>query len=247
MDYVYDGSFEGFLTTVFHVFTVKDAEARILTVSNQVNLFRESKIIHSETGSALRVWNGLLKKINLKSAKEFYATFLSGKPGIEDDLLGYIRYVFANKEKVDQNFTNEFVAQIANISKMVYRERHRMEAFVRFKLTSDGIYYAAIEPDFNVLPLLVTHFTNRYADQRWLIYDLKLKYGLYYDLKATTTIEMEFTSDSENENVFHPDEAFYQQLWKDYFSHANIVSRKNMKLHIRHVPLRYWKHLVEKS
>ena len=58
-----------------------------------------------------------------------------------------------------------------------------MEAFVRFQLTKDGLYYCIIQPDYNVLPLISNHFEKRYADQRWLIYDSRRKYGIYYDLK----------------------------------------------------------------
>ena len=36
-------------------------------------------------------------------------------------------------------------------------------------------------------------------------------------------------------------------MWKDYFDSTNIKERKNMKLHIRHVPKRYWKYLSEKQ
>jgi probable DNA metabolism protein len=133
---------------------------------------------------------------------------------------------------------------------MVHRERHRMKAFVRFQLTKDGIYYAAVDPDFNVLPLIIDHFKNRYADQRWLIYDLKRKYGIYYDLEKVETIMLEFNESNNNgkdiAGSFDEKEDLYQQLWKDYFKSVNIASRKNMTLHIRHVPKRYWKYLTEK-
>ena len=33
----------------------------------------------------------------------------------------------------------------------------------------------------------------------------------------------------------------------EYFKSTNIKSRKNMKLHLQHVPKRYWKYLTEKS
>ena len=57
-----------------------------------------------------------------------------------------------------------------------------MEAFVRFKKTTDGLFLSLVRPDFNVLPLIQPHFKRRYQDQRWLIYDEQRKYGLYYDL-----------------------------------------------------------------
>ena len=46
--------------------------------------------------------------------------------------------------------------------------------------------------------------------------------------------------------MFDEDELVFQTLWRDYFKSTNIKSRKNMRLHIQHVPKRYWKYLSEK-
>jgi probable DNA metabolism protein len=42
-------------------------------------------------------------------------------------------------------------------------------------------------------------------------------------------------------------EELYQHLWQQYFSTLNIAARKNLKLHIQHMPKRYWRYLVEKK
>jgi probable DNA metabolism protein len=134
---------------------------------------------------------------------------------------------------------------------MVYREKHRMEAFVRFQRTEDDLYYAGIEPDFDVIPLLSEHFEKRYADQRWLIYDLKRRYGIYYDLTTVEEVTLNLQNDPITalnvKSIFHDSETMYQDLWKNYFKHVNIASRRNIKLHVQHVPKRYWKHLTEKA
>jgi probable DNA metabolism protein len=52
---------------------------------------------------------------------------------------------------------------------------------------------------------------------------------------------------SEEENVYDEKESLYQELWKQYFDSVNIKARRNMKLHIQHVPKRYWKYLIEKQ
>jgi probable DNA metabolism protein len=115
-------------------------------------------------------------------------------------------------------------------------------------LTKDQLYYAIIQPDFNVLPLIANHFKERYADQRWLIYDCRRKYGLCYDLREVSEVMIHFNEgNSEEENVYDEKESLYQELWKQYFDSVNIKARRNMKLHIQHVPKRYWKYLIEKQ
>lgn len=166
-------------------------------------------------------------------------------------LYRYIRKAIGNNNFSAGDYGDAEILRVAQTAKMVSREKHRMEAFVRFMLTKDDIYFAHIEPDFNVLPLILPHFESRYADQKWIIYDLKRKYGLYYDLHFTKYISLDLTgklnSGTLDPNVYAGSEVEFQELWQRYFKSTNIISRKNLKLHIQHVPKRYWKYLSEKS
>ena len=62
---------------------------------------------------------------------------------------------------------------------------------------------------------------------------------------------MSFTADLNNKEdlkfLLDENEELYQKLWQQYFNSVNIAARKNMKLHIQHMPRRYWRHLVEKK
>ncbi|MCK8481401.1 TIGR03915 family putative DNA repair protein [Psychroserpens algicola] len=249
---IYDGTFDGFLSTVFYVFEQQLDAVTIQSESGvQHIMFSKNETIVTDELKANRVWKGLNNKMSKSGHYQLYYAFLSEQVGIENLLLDYIRYVFSTDLKVDKDFSHPSVLKIAQIAKMVGREKHRMEAFVRFRLTKDVIYFASIEPDFNVLPLISKHFKRRYADQKWLIYDIKRQYGLFYDLQKVDIIAMEFPSNFDftktNTDYFDQQEFEFQKLWQDYFKSTNIESRKNMKLHIRHVPKRYWKYLSEKQ
>jgi probable DNA metabolism protein len=212
----------------------------------QQQLFGGSLLIEADKVKANRVWQGLKARLTNTGIDYIICALLSELPDVEDALLGFIKRVFANGENIESDFSDMHVLQLERVSKMVHRERHRMKAFIRFQLTKDGIYYAAVDPDFNVLPLIISHFKNRYADQYWLIYDLRRKYGIYYNLNTVETIQLEFNEGHKEGASFDEKEELYQLLWKDYFKSVNIASRKNMVLHIRHVPKRYWKYLTEK-
>ncbi|WP_262708311.1 TIGR03915 family putative DNA repair protein [Chryseobacterium sp. CH21] len=146
-----------------------------------------------------------------------------------------------------ENFADSDVLKISKICKSVDRERHRMTAFVRFEKMQDGVFFSKIDPDFNVLPLIRKHFKDRYQDQKWMIYDLRRNYGLLYDLDDCEFFYPDEKIDLNHyQQKFHDEEKSYQVLWQRYFTKTNIVERKNMKLHIQHVPKRYWKYLTEK-
>ena len=51
----------------------------------------------------------------------------------------------------------------------------------------------------------------------------------------------------ENELIIHEDEEDYQDMWRAYYKHMAIQSRKNLKLKKNYMPMKYWKHLVELS
>jgi probable DNA metabolism protein len=244
---VYDASWSGFLTAVFEVYEFKLEDVVIVREERfEPTMFGDSREVLTDSVKAERVWKSLKNKLSTKGSNDVYSSFLSGLPDIENSLLQFIQLVLktANGESA---FGNPAVLKVSQVSKMVHREKHRMEAFIRFRLTKDGIYYAHIEPDFNVIPLISSHFKKRYADQRWLIYDLRRKYGIYYNLETVHEVSLEFSDASNStESLFCNAEEEYQTLWKDYFKHVNIQSRKNTKLHLQHVPKRYWKHLTEK-
>jgi len=248
---IYDGTFNGFLTAVFTCFEEKLYDVEIQQEGNVQNgLFAETQSVYTQEDKAKRVWAGIQKRSS-ESIKNIYFAFLSEHKAIEALLYHYIQKLMKSKENIVNNYADDCVLKINQLARAVGREKHRMEAFVRFQRTKDLVYFANIEPDFNVLPLISKHFKNRYADQQWVIYDIKRSYGLYYDLETVAIISLDleepFTNSIHKNNAFTKEENIYQELWNNYFNSTTIKSRINKKLHTQHVPKRYWKYLSEKK
>jgi probable DNA metabolism protein len=244
-----DGSWTGLLSCIFEMYDRKLGLVFIVPEKTfQPDVFSSEIFVLSDVNKAKRVWAGLAKQISNKALGHLYSCYLSELSGIENIICEYCRLAFEMKESPEFAYGYPAVLRVSQVDRMVHREKHRMEAFIRFKLTKDNLYYAIIEPDFNIIPLIHTHFKRRYADQCWVIYDLKRNYGIHYDLENVSEIVLSRDKQTEESkfNIFHEDEVLYQTLWKDYFKHVNITERKNVKLHLTHVPKRYWKHLTEK-
>lgn len=250
--YVFDGTFEGLLTTIFDYYERKPFAVRIVAKQHfEAVLVGNVLDIISDEIKAKRVWKGFGKKVGNDWQLRFYKAFLSENAETFQHLFEFACYIFDNPQGAEKNFGHPAVIAVSQMERKVSRERHRMKAFIRFEETSDGVYYAPIEPDYNVLPLISAFFKNRYADQKWMIYDLKRKYGLYYDLEKVEEIVLEQQpqikmSSYLSTELLHDKEQLYKLLWNDYFKSTNIPARKNMKLHVRHVPKRYWRYLTEK-
>ncbi|HEX8270921.1 MAG TPA: TIGR03915 family putative DNA repair protein [Flavobacterium sp.] len=252
--YVFDGSLEGLLTAIFEFYEQKPGRVELVSNANyQPALLDDAVEIISDEAKSARVWDGLKKKLSTDWQMRFYKTYLSETAESYQNLFDFACYIFDNKKGVEVNYGHPAVIAIFKMDKSVNRERHRMKAFIRFQETADGIFYAPVEPDYNVLPLIAGFFKNRYADQKWIIYDLKRKYGLYYDLDKVEEIKFDFVPEAISSapalpsEILNTKEELYALLWNDYFKSTNIPARKNMKLHIQHVPKRYWKYLTEKQ
>lgn len=254
--YRFDGSMTGLLSCVFRAFQFKEFEVQLqpLTMTSD-NLFDESVVVESNEYHAQRVWAALQKRISSSSLRNFYFSFLSEQWVAFQQLFNFCIYVFSHHGRVDRNYGQPDVLALAQWAKQVGREKHRMEAFVRFKKCRDGLFISLVKPDFNVLPLISRHFKTRYQDQRWLIYDEQRCYGIYYDLHQVHQVnlnahEVDRQLDIGGSQDFmielDDEETLYDQLWKDYFHSVNIQSRRNIKLHVQYVPKRYWHYMNEK-
>ncbi|RSK32529.1 TIGR03915 family putative DNA repair protein [Hymenobacter metallilatus] len=253
LDYAYDGTFEGLLTVLFTVYDRKAAPNSIQpTGAVQGGLFVQPVEVETNEAAAARVWKGLLQYMDAEARTRLFHTFLSEQPDRELVIFRYADLAMRAGRDISEHYADDNVRRVQRLAQQMYREKHRMEAFVRFEKTQDGLFHATIEPDFDVLPLIAAHFTKRYADQRWLIYDRRRHYGLYYDLHRTDIVQfdggaMPQRSTAVSATVLDEREPLYKLLWQAYFDHVNIPERKNMKLHRRHMPLRYWKYLSEKQ
>lgn len=247
---IYDGSFDGLFTAVFEVFEYhyKDVEITGREKFFQENIFAEIHEVITQTDKSDRVLKKLEQHIGKQGIHQLLKVFLSDDPESEILILSAVKQSIQHPgENILENFADSDILKISKICKSVDRERHRMTAFVRFEKMKDGIFFAKIDPDFNVLPLIRKHFKDRYQDQKWMIYDLRRNYGILYDLENCDFFYPEEKPDfHQYQQKFHDEEKNYQTLWQRYFTKTNIVERKNLKLHIQHVPKRYWKYLTEK-
>lgn len=248
----YDGSFEGLLSAIFESYALKIKQP---TFRNKNNVSQQlfSQIIETEVNEEKyrRVKEKLRAILGKEGLYDLWKATLSEFDDIGDTLYGVIAYVLKENKNILNDYGHSNVLALQVILKKLNRERHRMTAFVRFELANDGIFNATIDPDFDVLPLIAGHFKKRYADQKWLIFDTARNYGIFYDLHQVITVELHPSENDKSPVVmkigWDESEKEFQTLWQNYFKSTNIASRKNTKLHLQHVPRRYWKYLTEKA
>ena len=258
---LYEPSFEGWLSAVYYVYEHKlqhDESLQLIAQDRYVpSLISVATSVNTDDEQARRVLTKLNKLLSRSGMRQILWGFLSEKDNIGTTLFHIVKYAIDYpKRRVLEDLGHLDVLELAQTVKSVGREKHRMEAFVRFEHTTDDIYFARVAPDFNVLPLIGEHFRQRYQDQHWAIYDLTRGYGIYYDKSLSTPSHpaaLQTITDLDDAVLRNPasihsaDEQRYQKFWQGYFTNVNIKERKNPRLHKQYLPQRYWKYLSEKQ
>lgn len=250
---LYDKTFDGFLTLVFEAFKNRYAPGRIEGFDFLEPMLWTDKItITTDPEKANRVWEAVKVRLTSRAYNAVYRIQLSGITDAEMVLFRFLQKVFASKINIEENYSDPDVLKIKKLDRQVCQEAERMNQFIRFQKTADQIYFASVDPQFNVMPLIVKHFETRFADQQWIIYDSKRRYGFYYNRNETVLIHL--SSDKVNpedgkvsQEILARDEVLFQKLWKQYFKSTCIEERRNHRLQLQHMPKRYWKYLTEKQ
>ncbi len=244
--FIYDGSFNGFLTTVFIAFEYKLTHVDIQPRGRiQKGLFTETETIFTNIDKAKRVWTGIRNRNNT-AIKNIYFAFLSEQQGIEPLLYSYIRKLMNCNENSTAGFSSDYILRINQLAHKVGREKRHMETKLDFQRTRDAVYFVQIAPDFDVLPLLSKHFRSRYTDKPWIIYDTKRNYGLYYNLSGVELIGLDLT-DSIIDQMISNVTISNVEMGNSCFEHLDIKSHISLKLHHSYTPKRNSNYILGKQ
>lgn len=248
--FYYDKTFDGLLSVVFDAYKLKIFPDLLLTEGDIEPMFMER--IHTtvtDIKKSNRVWAALQKKLSKSALNHMMYVWQSELEGADCLLFRYMRKVIDAPRSIETHFTDDDVLQMAKLAKKVSRDRHFLIQFVRFQKTKQGVYFAAVSPDFNVLPFSLRHFTDRFADQQWALYDIKRHYGFYYNLQTVEEISLPdqdvLVDGKLNADLLAEDELLFQSLWSRYFEAISIKERRNLRQQRQCMPKRFWHLLPE--
>lgn len=266
MHYLYDGTFEGFLTCIYYHYYKEKAAGIYRQDCYQASFLAGYHIVKTEEEKASRVYEAIEEKISAEDLRRIYRVFLSSDKEKENKLLKYIRLGFKTGSAVSLLHSNPIVFDVQQCEKKVSVETHRMIGLLRFsalglKKEEGGvrngkkkeekedrhnqgeILYCAIEPDHDILELIADHFSDRLKSDAFIIHDKARNKAVFaqggnWHISNFTDMELQRIGEKEREKE-------YQILWKKYFDAIAIQERINPGCQKRCMPVRYWKNLTE--
>ncbi len=239
MLYVFDGSKNGFLSTLPKAFA--DGEATVTSKRVQLSLGQEQVCVETDILLAERVKNRLLS-FDRDCMHDLDYLLRSGQENNEQIAFRYFQRLAQLKCPVGKRLADLDVFRAVECIRKVSHEVHKFHGFIRFMETQSGALYAPFSPDNDICDLLAPHFRMRLPQFPFVIHDVRRKKACVYDGQSLFVAPL-----SQAEVLLSSDEQGWQTLWKKYYAAVNISSRERLKQMRGYMPARYWKFLPEKQ
>ena len=141
--YIYDGSFEGFLTIVFDVYSTKTLPQKIFSENTYIpNFLDKTLFIKTDYEKSKRVFGGIEKNICYEALYNSYNAFLSNEKDKEMYILKYLCNGFDVGPKINNMLTISYVFKVINMRRKALAECHKLKGLLRFQEVGDNLCYA---------------------------------------------------------------------------------------------------------
>ncbi len=240
-DYIYDNTFDGFLTVVWHHYYTDRAAGIFTEDTYQASFLQERMTVETDHEKADRVYRAIRDRISGYDLRCVYRAWLSCDPEKDMKILRYVVLGFKTGHSLSFLHGDPAVFSVQQILKKISRESERMLQFVRFSVLEGNVLYAKVEPDNDVIELAARHFADRFHSDAFVIHDAKrnkavIASGGKWYISAFAPESAAQVSREERD---------YRRLWKKYFDHIAIMERKNPRCQGHFVPDRYRRNLTE--
>lgn len=215
---------------------------RLQTACNEnMELFCEYVSVEPDTGKAEKV----LRTIERRLGEETYEmiAYASACPhaGKADAIYRMIVLGLAlpDGREISRMLTQPDVRLVFELRRKAWHIAHRYMGFVRFREKENGVLLSEIDAEADVLALIAPHFTDRLPLENWVIYDRRRGKAAihpqgkgYLILEDVEERQLAGQKDSEAE-------AEFDALWRGFHRAIGIETRKNQRLQMSVLPLKF--------
>ena len=157
VSYLYDGTYAGFLTCVFHSYAHREEPADFTPFHEAAASFYPQRAVETDREKARRVYRAL-EQFGREGRRWAVRGFLTCLPERELWLWRFYRLGFAEHAAVSRDLTDPVVDTVRKAVRRLEEEAHLLTGFVRFS-ELEGVLAGEITPKNRVLPLLRPHFS----------------------------------------------------------------------------------------
>ncbi|HBA85699.1 MAG TPA: hypothetical protein DCZ95_16580 [Verrucomicrobia bacterium] len=240
--YLYDGSIEGLLTAFSMALEQNEGAAEFVSDKTpSTQLIFDARHVISQPETADRLIAEIRRQCE-DAVQYLFRVLMTENPESFPILFEYLQLVRQLGARANQYHAHSAVKHVLAQSRKVGSEIHRLKGLLRFRQLPDGVFWAPIEPDYNVTYAVAPYFTRRMADQNWIIHDLRRQFAAVWHRRKLRYGPVPEGADLPTGG----DSGEWEALWQTYFKSVAIPERRNPRLQRQNMPARYWKYLIEK-
>ncbi len=143
------------------------------------------------------------------------------------------------------NLADSYVHRAFALARGVSTEVGHQRQFLRFQELDSGVLFSRIGPKNDVLVFLMPHFVDRLPIENFVIYDEKRNLFGIHPAKRQWYLLQGQDTDRPRQLSYSETEAQYQELFRQFFHSISIEDRRNRKLQMGMLPLRFREYMVE--
>ena len=237
MRIICDGTYDGLLTALFYAYRLRPEEI-LLRPAQQLDMLEPPRAIATDITKSARVQIAIDEKLSVNSGLNVRMAYASGLDEAGTLIYRYVTRGWKLGHALDDHMTDPDVEPVLRLSRRVQLERHKMLGFLRFAPLENGVLYAACEPDYDIVPLIIEHFAERLPGERFIIHDLRHDTLAFHKPGATQVTH------ARAPRLAAPDDE-YADAWRAFYDAICIEARRNPRLRDAFMPRRYHRYLTE--
>lgn len=272
---VAEDSLEGILTAVAYAYRSKygHSHTKIEIENNKetMELFAQYIKVDADQEEANRVYRAAYDKIGYEAVWMIESAALSYYPQRGEVIYRFLIQGFTNGGRVVNYMTDSNVVQLHHINRNMENETMHWKEFLRFTVQemkeqdaidlnreeiaikvekkSREILTAVIAPKNKVLVRIMSHFSDRYRNEYFIIYDEKHNTAGIHEPGEKWMLVREVTKYYPNVIIMTGEvgnkEIRMQELWKIFYNATDIEQRENLNLQRNNLPMWFRKNMTE--
>lgn len=252
--YVCSNNIEGIFTAVYQIFT--HVSEHITTHDNckiiageigNFELFSEYIDVTTDSDKAMKVTRTICDRFGFEAYESFlYASCCNDE---EKATAIYKSIVTGFSKKAGFNLMNMWtdpnISLVNELRRKAGNEFARWREFLQFHELNNGVLFSRIGPVCDILMLLAPHFSNRFPNENFMIYDeIRDKYLVHEKGKKCVVVIGDGKIPDEM-SILSENDKKYDALFNIFTKSIAIKERKNLKLQQQLMPLRIQKYKIE--
>lgn len=248
---VCEDSIEAVLTAVYRAYEWKlmPQQTRIQIGEDDLGLFSCYREVGAEQALAQKVMNTVRRRFGEEAWEDISYSLMAEAADKGTAVYHAIAAGLAGKIRgpLMQGLADPAIHRVFELSRTVHRISHRMLEFLRFEEAAGGNLYALIEPEADVMALIMPHFSDRFPRENFMIADRRRKKagihpaGGEWFLVQMTDREMGQLEQIRKQRTESQREM--EELFRSFCHTIGIKERTNLHLQKQFVPDKF-RHLM---